>query len=127
MKEVRTEFPNIHIICMTGHGGSYSYNDVVASGATDYITKPFGMRELLARLKVVVRRMNRGPAQNVEETLESGEIRLDPRGREVQVRVWRTCANCMASPPGTSTSPAQPRRGPGRSSLIPPDSGGGTD
>jgi len=55
MKVVRTEFPNIYIICMTAHGGSYSYNDVVASGATDYITKPFTVDELRAKLHRVTR------------------------------------------------------------------------
>ncbi len=55
-------------------------------GAEDYIAKPFGMRELLARLRVVLRRVNRGPAPAGEEAIELGEIRLDPKGREVQVR-----------------------------------------
>ncbi len=55
MKEVRAEFPDIYIICMTGHGTAYSYNDVVASGATDYITKPFTVDELRAKLHRVIR------------------------------------------------------------------------
>ena len=55
MKMVRMEFPDIHIIVMTGYGGSYTYTDVVAAGATDYITKPFTIDEVRAKLNRVVR------------------------------------------------------------------------
>jgi signal transduction histidine kinase len=53
MKSVRAEFPGIHIICMTALGGSYNYTDVVALGATDYITKPFTIDEMRAKLNRV--------------------------------------------------------------------------
>ena len=53
MKSVRAEFPKIHIICMTAHGASYAYTDVVALGATDYITKPFSIDEMGAKLNRV--------------------------------------------------------------------------
>ena len=46
MKAVRNQFPNIHIICMTAHGASYTYTDVVGVGAMDYITKPFTIDEM---------------------------------------------------------------------------------
>ena len=55
MKTVRTEYPDLHIICMTGHGGTYSYTDVVSFGATDYITKPFTIDEMGAKLSRVLR------------------------------------------------------------------------
>jgi len=57
MKTVRTEFPDLHIICMTAHGGVYSYTDVVSFGATDYITKPFTIDEMSAKLSRVIREM----------------------------------------------------------------------
>jgi len=57
MKTVRTEFPDIHIICMTAHGGVYSYTDVVSFGATDYITKTFTIDEMSAKLSRVIREM----------------------------------------------------------------------
>ncbi len=55
MKTVRSEFPDIHMIAMTGHGLSYTFTDVVESGATDYINKPFSLDELRAKLNRVVR------------------------------------------------------------------------
>ena len=44
-------------------------------GADDYVTKPFSTRELLARIKAVLRRGPRG--EDVEDVLEGGGIRLD--------------------------------------------------
>ena len=50
-------------------------------GADDYITKPFGMKELVARINAVLRRAGR-PAVDAE-VLTSGEIRLDRETRSV--------------------------------------------
>jgi two-component system response regulator RegX3 len=55
-------------------------------GAEDYITKPFGMRELLARIRVVLRRMARESVQAVDEPLVVSDVWLDTAGREVRVR-----------------------------------------
>jgi DNA-binding response OmpR family regulator len=51
-------------------------------GADDYITKPFGMRELLARIRAVLRRVGQStPA----EMLRAGDLSLDRTTREVRV------------------------------------------
>lgn len=58
MKAVRSLFPNTYIICMTAHGGAYTYTDVVNVGATDYITKPFTIDEMRAKLNRVIHEKN---------------------------------------------------------------------
>ena len=55
-------------------------------GADDYITKPFSLKELVARIRVVLRRLNpdvieRGPSQ-----LTYGDVKVDVNGRMVHVR-----------------------------------------
>jgi DNA-binding response OmpR family regulator len=55
-------------------------------GAEDYIPKPFGMRELLARIRVVLRRTQAAAAPAREESMTVGEIFLDPRAHVVRVR-----------------------------------------
>jgi len=53
-------------------------------GADDYVTKPFGMRELVARINAVLRRS--GGEAPATQALRLGEITLDTGTREVRVR-----------------------------------------
>ncbi len=53
-------------------------------GADDYVTKPFGMRELFARIRAVLRRA--GGAVSPDEVLQVGEITLDKSSHEVLVK-----------------------------------------
>jgi two-component system KDP operon response regulator KdpE len=53
-------------------------------GADDYITKPFGHLQLLARVQAVLRRAVAAPG-GTEELIEVGRVRIDPNTREVFV------------------------------------------
>src|SRR5699024_994139 len=54
-------------------------------GADDYVTKPYSARELLARIKAVLRRQTE-PEELVPATVESGPVRLDVERHTVTVR-----------------------------------------
>lgn len=50
MKRKKEAFPDIDFIIMTAFSDDYSYMEIIQSGATDYMTKPFHMKELEARI-----------------------------------------------------------------------------
>ncbi|MBR6755512.1 MAG: response regulator transcription factor, partial [Peptococcaceae bacterium] len=52
-------------------------------GADDYITKPFSLRELKARIKAVLRRTKSGPSKPEEEKLVFGPLEIDLDRRSV--------------------------------------------
>jgi two-component system phosphate regulon response regulator PhoB len=72
----------IPIIMLTAKGEEDNKIQGLEVGADDYITKPFSPRELVARLKAVLRRS--GAAQ-AEEVLEVAGLRLDPVSHRVSI------------------------------------------
>lgn len=74
---------NVPIIMVTA---KRQENDVVRGfelGADDYITKPFRMRELLMRIRAVLRRVT--PPDTTETQLSVGDIMLDPQKRLITI------------------------------------------
>jgi DNA-binding response OmpR family regulator len=51
-------------------------------GADDYITKPFDMRELLARVKSAIRRMGKNTSVDSKPSIEIGKLELDYKNRQ---------------------------------------------
>ena len=77
---------DVPIIFLTGRRAETDVVIGLELGAEDYVTKPFGMRELLARIRVVLRRAPCAPLPSPDEPLAVGDVWLDPRRHEVRVR-----------------------------------------
>jgi two-component system alkaline phosphatase synthesis response regulator PhoP len=71
---------DVPIIMLTARGEEVDRVLGLELGADDYVTKPFSLRELLARVRAVLRRP--GPRQKSEE-LGFGDVRIRLRGRQV--------------------------------------------
>ena len=59
------------------------------SGADDYLTKPFGVREFMARVTAILRRASGGPSEPERTSMgivTSGDVTLDPERRQARVR-----------------------------------------
>src|SRR5256885_5041798 len=77
---------NVPIIVLSVKGEEGTKVEALDSGADDYITKPFGTDELLARVRANLRRS--GPGSNGADvaSFEAGDFRIDIDARRVHVR-----------------------------------------
>ena len=81
----RPDTENIPVIMMTEKSSEYDKVLGLDSGADDYITKPFGVMELISRVKAVIRRSDRSKG-SAGEVLKIGELVLDEQKHEVYAR-----------------------------------------
>ena len=88
-REIRTR-SKVPIIMVTAKAAEIDTVVGLEVGADDYVTKPYRMRELVARMRAVLRRSPQGaPAPagaGDRDVLEVGDVRLDPERHEVCIR-----------------------------------------
>jgi two-component system, OmpR family, KDP operon response regulator KdpE len=77
------EWTKAPIVVLSARGREEDKVNALDAGADDYLTKPFGVNELLARLRVALRHARAGAAEPA--VLEAGPLRMDLARREVTV------------------------------------------
>ena len=78
------EFSNVPIIMLTAKGEDMDKILGLEYGADDYITKPFNILEVKARIKAIIRRTSPKP-KDAAKIIENGDMKLDCEGRRVYV------------------------------------------
>ena len=79
------EMSTVPIIVLSVKGEEKSKVEALDSGADDYVTKPFGMDELMARVRAALRRSGSTVAEGVA-SFEAGDFRLDMDARRVHTQ-----------------------------------------
>ena len=82
LKKMR-EQSDVPVVLLTAKSQSVDKVVGLELGADDYITKPFDTKELLARIKAILRRFGRRDGKKGEGTLKLGSLELDPSGYTV--------------------------------------------
>jgi len=73
----------VPIIMLTARGEEADRIVGLELGADDYVVKPFSAREVVARIRAVLRRTEASPGGDDSKPVEIGELRLDPAKRQV--------------------------------------------
>ncbi len=80
--KMRSLYPSLGIIVLTVRDRDEDKIQALDAGADDYVTKPFRLPELAARIRAAVRRTRR-PAEEAAKRIDIGEISLDLAGYRV--------------------------------------------
>jgi two-component system, OmpR family, KDP operon response regulator KdpE len=75
---------NVPIIVLSGRTSGQDKVAALDAGADDYVTKPFAVEELLARMRAVTRRV--GAADAAPSTVDVGRLRIDLAGKRILLR-----------------------------------------
>ena len=82
MRRIRTEQPDIPVIFLTAKDALEDRVGGLTAGGDDYVTKPFSLEELVARLRALLRRSGATEVRN-DSTLVVGDLTLDEDSHEV--------------------------------------------
>ncbi len=82
LRRIRMFAPRLPVLILTVRDGEEEKVLALETGADDYVTKPFSVRELVARIRAAVRRVN-APARAEDSPIEIGEFRVVPARRRV--------------------------------------------
>lgn len=83
-RQVRAK-SNLPILMLTARSDDIDKIVGLELGADDYLTKPFNPRELVARVRAILRRAGTAEQPPENETKQLGNVTIDPAGREVTV------------------------------------------
>ncbi|QYJ03160.1 response regulator transcription factor [Nocardioides panacisoli] len=81
-RALRTAGSDVPILVLTARDAVGDRVDGLDAGADDYLTKPFALQELLARLRALLRRV--APGEEDEEVLEFADLTMNTATREVR-------------------------------------------
>lgn len=84
-RRLRTEKPELPILMLTARSTELDRVLGLEMGADDYLTKPFSVRELVARVKAIFRRMEVFDTQPEPAVLAHGPVEIDADSRRVLV------------------------------------------
>ena len=76
---------DIPIIMLTARAQEQDKIEGLESGADDYITKPFSIREFRSRVRALLRRASLTPVASADEEIAAGPLRIDRARRRVEV------------------------------------------
>ena len=79
------EWSEVPIIVLSARGQERDKVAALEAGADDYLTKPFGVGELMARMRVAMRHAARAAEQGAEVVFQTGRLRVDMTRRQVFV------------------------------------------
>ncbi len=82
-RALRSVGNQVPILVLTARDAVGDRVEGLDAGADDYLTKPFALEELLARLRALLRRIGPGTAGDPDETLEFADLTMDLASREV--------------------------------------------
>jgi two-component system KDP operon response regulator KdpE len=84
IKSIR-QWSAMPIIILSARSSEQHKIDALDAGADDYLTKPFGLGELLARIRVAMRHSVSSPAQDQNGIFSTGELKVDLLKRQIFV------------------------------------------